>query len=174
MNAAAMEVLLSKGLTGEDLLEVARALEADRPQSAAAKRQARYRERKQESVTGDVTGNVTPPLKENSKPNSVSDETGGKPPDPAKQLFDLGIEVLTGAGETESKARSMVGKWRKDYGLGKTLEALLDCRAKAISSPVEWMTKRLGAAEPSVIDMAEASARRREIYEQSQSAGAHA
>ena len=104
--------------------------------------------------------------------SSVPDGTAAKPPDPAKQLFDLGVEVLTAAGTAEPQARSLIGMWRKTHGVGKTLEALLDCRAKAISQPVEWMTKRLGPGEPDVGDFADAAARRAQRYERT--AGAHA
>lgn len=45
LNAAAIEILLSKGLTGEDLLDVARALEKTRD-NTNAERQARYRSRR--------------------------------------------------------------------------------------------------------------------------------
>lgn len=172
MNAAAIEILIGKGLTGQDLLEVARALESNQGRSPAAVRQARYREKKRESVTGDTTSDVTPPLKDNSKPPSVSGETAAKPLDPAKQLFDLGVEILTGADHTAAQARSLIGKWRKSHGDGKTLEALLDCRAKAITNPVEWMPKRLGSAEPNITDFATAAAQRAKNYEQSQTASA--
>lgn len=140
LNAAAIEFLLGKGLTGGDLLEVARALEGGR--SAAAIRQARFREKR------NVTRNVTPPLKENSKPTSVSDETGGKPPDPLKELFDLGVSVLAASCKTEKEARSLVGMWRKDFGDGETLAALTDARTKAISNPIEWVPKRLKQRRP--------------------------
>jgi hypothetical protein len=45
LNAATIELLLSKGLTGEDLLEIARSVEACQPKSPAAVRAARYRMR---------------------------------------------------------------------------------------------------------------------------------
>lgn len=68
----------------------------------------------------------------------------GVPPDPAKLLFDLGVEVLMAAGSTEKAARSLIGMWRKAYGDGPVMGALLECRAKAISNPIEWIPKRLG------------------------------
>ena len=46
LNAATIELLLAKGLSGEDILELARVLEASEPQrSPGAERQARYRAR---------------------------------------------------------------------------------------------------------------------------------
>jgi uncharacterized protein YdaU (DUF1376 family) len=75
---------------------------------------------------------------------SVSGETGAKPPDPIKQMFDLGIDVLTATGITEKQARSYVGKLRKDHDDGDVLSALTECRVRSISNPVEWLPKRLG------------------------------
>lgn len=81
MNADAIEILLAKGLSGSDILEVARALEsATKPKSKAALRQARYRERKEaENVTNDVTGGVTNPPNDiySNPPPSVTKVTSG-------------------------------------------------------------------------------------------------
>lgn len=71
----------------------------------------------------------------------------GASADPAKQMFDLGVELLVAHGQTEKQARSLIGKWRKPPGTdGEVLTALLDCRARAISNPVEWLEKRFGGA----------------------------
>lgn len=81
MNADAIEILLAKGLSGSDILEVARALEsAAKPKSKAAIRQARYRERKEvESATSDVTSDVTNPPNDiySNPPPSVTKVTSG-------------------------------------------------------------------------------------------------
>ena len=62
LNAATLEILIAKGLSASDLLDVARAMESTKTKSKAAIRQARYRERKEaESVTNDVTCDVTNP-----------------------------------------------------------------------------------------------------------------
>ena len=98
----------------------------------------------------NVSGNVseTPPESETETDSSVDESTGGEAADPIKELFDLGVSILTAAGQTEKQARSLVGKWRKAHSgnEGKVLSAFLDCRTKGISNPVEWLTKRL---EPS-------------------------
>lgn len=67
--------------------------------------------------------------------------------DPVKDLFDLGVSILTSAGSTEKQARSLIGKWRAGgKNDAKVLVALLECRTKLISEPVEWLTKRLKPA----------------------------
>jgi hypothetical protein len=162
LNAAVIEVLLAKGLTGEDMLEVARAIEVCVPRSAAAERQARYRERK--SVTSNATGNVTPVPKEKTQ-TLISDPDGsvGEPTDPLKELFDVGVSVLTAVGHNERQARSLIGKWRQGRSDGEVLAALVDCRTKAISNPVEWMPKRLNGGrqrDHADIVLEEASRRR--------------
>lgn len=82
---------------------------------------------------------------------SVDKSTGGEPPanlqDPVKELFDIGVSILTSAGSTEKQARSLIGKWRKAKSDGDVLTGLLDCRARAISDPVEWLTKRFNGAK---------------------------
>ena len=60
LNAATIEVLLAKGLTGDDLLEVARAMEC-KPDPTNAQRQARHRVKKKAASNGVTVTPVTPP-----------------------------------------------------------------------------------------------------------------
>jgi uncharacterized protein YdaU (DUF1376 family) len=63
--------------------------------------------------------------------------------DPVKQVFDIGVSLLTSTGTTEKQARSLIGKWRKAKNDdGAVLTALLDCQARRISEPIEWLEKR--------------------------------
>lgn len=84
-----------------------------------------------------------PPKKE----GSVANATGGEAADPVKELFDAGVKLLTAAGQSEKQARSLIGKWRKGRSDGDVLTALIDCRARAISDPVEWLQKRFGGVK---------------------------
>lgn len=156
MNAETMALLLAKGLSAEDLLEVARAMEADKPRSAAAVRQKRYRDakRNERDVTRDVT---PPPIENNHTPCSVSDETGGEPPlDIVAQVFDLGVSLLKSQGHSERQSRSIVGSWRKGRNDGDVVAALADAKQRSISNLVEWMPKRLASKStgpPSFLDV---------------------
>jgi hypothetical protein len=142
LNADAIALLIDKGLSAPDMLELARALEANgKPRSAAAVRQARYRQKHQEGVTNNVTDNVTPPLKDKLKTPS-SEPNGSGCADPIKEMFDVGVALLVSTGSTDKQARSLIGKWRKAKGDGEVLTALLDCRARAIAQPVEWLERR--------------------------------
>lgn len=75
--------------------------------------------------------------------SSVSNDTGAEaPPDPVKELFDTGVSLLTGAGTPPTKARSVIGKWRKEQGDAQTLAAIVAARDHGITAPVEWITAR--------------------------------
>lgn len=149
-NAAMLKQMRDEGLSLDACIRVIEAgEEAPKPRSKAAERQARYRKNKAEGVTSNVTTNVTPPLKESNiqNPSSVSNETGGEAADPVKDLFDLGVSILMASGTPEKQARSLLGKWRKGKSDAEVLAALLDCRARSISNPVEWLEARFKTAK---------------------------
>jgi hypothetical protein len=81
-----------------------------------------------------------------SEPVSVTNVTGLPPDDALKDLFDLGVSLLAASGQTEKQARSLLGKWRKSKSDVEVLAAIIDCRARAISNPVEWLEKRFNGA----------------------------
>lgn len=137
-NSAALKLMLDKGLTLADVVEIAVANER-RSDPTNADRQARYRERKRNAVTS----RVTPPKENISNPHSVSDETGGSPPDPVAQMFDMGVAMLKSQGHDERKARSIIGSWRKGRSPGDVVAGLIDAKTRSISNLVEWMPKRL-------------------------------
>ncbi|MFD1950674.1 hypothetical protein ACFSGX_07830 [Sphingomonas arantia] len=91
--------------------------------------------------TGTGTGN-------NKKSSEANASGTDAPTDPVKQVFDLGVALLTDAGTKPQPARGLVGKWRKEFGDGAVLAALLDCRSRGISDPAAWVIKRLQAAGP--------------------------
>lgn len=78
-------------------------------------------------------------------PSSVSNDTGGEPPNIAKMIFDMGVEEITALGKDKAQARSIIGKWRKQASDATILESLLLCREKPVGNIIEWMTKRLAA-----------------------------
>lgn len=88
---------------------------------------------------------------EQGKQDSASNEAGVPPVDIVKAIWDIGVTLLTASGHDERAARSIVGRWRKGRSDGDVLAAVLDCQAKGISNPIEWMPKRLAqaAASPS-------------------------
>ena len=61
LNAAALRLMAEKGLSAHDIVEIAEAIEAAKPRSTGAERQARYRQNKKaRDVTRDVTRDASP------------------------------------------------------------------------------------------------------------------
>lgn len=112
------------------------------------------------TLTGTVAGQSRD-TQEQRKQDSASYEAA-VPADPAKQLFDLGVQVLTSTGTPEGQARSLVGRWRKEFGTGDTMAALLDAKARGITQPVEWIPKKLRGSTPSPTGYLAEVARRHE------------
>lgn len=85
------------------------------------------------------------------KKSSVDKSTGAEAPqnvvpiDPLKALFDQGVGILTASGVGDKQARGLIGKWRRDYGDGKLVEALTDCKARSPTNALEWLVKALAA-----------------------------
>lgn len=91
---------------------------------------------------------VQAPLKlireeENREDSSEANASGSEAADPLKEMFNLGVAILTSTGVTEKQARSLIGKWRKSKGEAAVIQALIDARSKAVSNPVEWLEMRL-------------------------------
>lgn len=77
--AAVIKLMRAKGMSDTDILDVVQAgLDGERARSAAAERQARYRERKACDVTSDVTRDVTTPSP--LVPPALSPEPPNPPP----------------------------------------------------------------------------------------------
>lgn len=73
-NATALQLMLDKGLSLKDVVEIATAMDS---RTKAAERQSRYRKRKagRDVTNSDVTGDVTHPLNESISKPPVSSET---------------------------------------------------------------------------------------------------
>lgn len=72
----------------------------------------------------------------------------GVPPtaiDVRKVIFDTGLSILTAAGRNDRESRSILGRWRKDFGDPAVLVCLSRSQTEDPSDPVEWMTKALQA-----------------------------
>lgn len=65
--------------------------------------------------------------------------------DPIKAMWVRGVRLLTGAGSPEKSARSLLGKWRREYGEIAVMAAVLRCEAEAASDPVAFVTATLTA-----------------------------
>lgn len=94
---------------------------------------------------------VAPTETENreQKEGSVADATGAVAPqgpsavDLKAAVFSSGVRLLMAAGDSERNARSMIGRWCKQYREGPTLEALAEATAKGVADPKPWINRRL-------------------------------
>ncbi|KFI30973.1 hypothetical protein CG51_05955 [Haematobacter missouriensis] len=69
--------------------------------------------------------------------------------DPAKALWDAGVDVLTAYGIPSKQARTVIGKWRKDqHPDAEILSAILDFGKAGAVDPIPWITARLRPKEP--------------------------
>jgi hypothetical protein len=75
--------------------------------------------------------------------HSEDKSSGSRAPPLIKDVFAEGVQLLCDHGVREREARSLIGKWRQQRGDAEVLDALAECRMKGISSPVQWLTKRL-------------------------------
>ncbi len=111
---------------------------SERAKKGAAKRWGNDASSNQQGYLDDSN------LRSPKKKSSVGKEpTGAGAPDPLKELFDVGVQILTASGQSEKQARSLIGKWRKaKQSDGDVLTGLIACRTQVISNPVEWLEKR--------------------------------
>lgn len=87
--------------------------------------------------------------------SSEADASGADaPPDPAPDakpidlkaaIFASGVPLLMDSGSTDRNARSMLGRWRRDYGDGAVMDALAAAQAEAVSDAIPWITRTLEA-----------------------------
>lgn len=109
-----------------------------------------------EPVTASVTGSKgqgqgqleekeedTPSLRSGAEPRgSAVAEPGAPAPEKpiAELLFGSCLRYLTANGIPDPKARSMIGKWRRDYGDGEVAAAIAEAQKDAASAPIPLVT----------------------------------
>lgn len=159
MNAATMRLLAAKGLSMDDIIEVAESLEK-KADPTNAERQARYRaKRKRNTVT--VTG-VSPPIEDHTPQVSSDEETSaerkskaGKPDDVTDQTW-TDFTALRNRQKAPVSATAIAGIRREADKAGWTLEAALEeCAARGWRGfKAEWVAAaRSPPAEPiSLVD----------------------
>ncbi|AMU89910.1 hypothetical protein ATM17_12775 [Sphingopyxis macrogoltabida] len=81
--------------------------------------------------------------KRSSEPIGSGAATGAV--DLTKAVFDSGLKLLMTTGLPEPRARSMIGKWRSQYGDGATLAVISRAEIVRPEVPIEWITEGLKA-----------------------------
>lgn len=149
----------------EHEIENAKANQDRRSSKAQKAAQARWG-----NSSGDATGNAPsmpgalldecPPPSPSPSPSGDSSEANAsgaaapkppaddlKPIDLKAAIFASGVPLLIGSGRTDGAARSMLGKWRRDFGDGAVMDALASAQAEAVSDAVPWITRTLEARQ---------------------------
>lgn len=86
---------------------------------------------------------VTPPETETETECSLGKPKGADAPpeviDPAKLIFDAGLQLLAEASVPERNARSLLGKWRREYGDEALIAALGSAKREGAIDPVSFI-----------------------------------
>ena len=126
--------------------EIAKRSDGLKNNSKAGKASAKKRQQKQ----AEASTPVQQPLNHTDTDTDTDKNTepygsGESVADPAKAVWKFGVEALAAHGLHPDKARTMIGKWRKDHP-GKDadiLTAIIDCGREGIVDPVPWIQARL-------------------------------
>lgn len=98
-------------------------------------------------LQGDDKESLTIPKGEGEeRDNSVDKSTAAGAVDPVKYMFDVGIAYLASCGLPEARSRPMLGKWNRDYGAVRVLEAIGAAQRQGVVDPVSWIEARWRAA----------------------------
>jgi uncharacterized protein YdaU (DUF1376 family) len=68
-----------------------------------------------------------------------------------KEVFDRAVAFLGKSGTPERQARSLVGKWRKEFPEKEIFNAFAAAGREGVTDPVPWITARLAALRPAPI-----------------------
>ncbi|MHB9879112.1 hypothetical protein ACSMXM_05560 [Pacificimonas sp. ICDLI1SI03] len=104
----------------------------------STERVKRHRKKRNVSETPPDTDTDTYSVEDKSSTNADASEV-----DLDKVAFDLGARLIRATGKTESEARSIIGKWRKNHGNGETLEAIIRAEREKPADAVEFISGRL-------------------------------
>ena len=149
LNAAAIAVMVKRGLTADDILAVAEALEVKRDRTGA-ERQARYRER--HKVTRDVTRNAVSPIEDILTPSGTDLPNEAIASLPVRQPITAALgcwnENAAQAGWPQVRSMSanrqkLLGARLREHGLEGWQAAIAKARASPYLSgadPPSWFT----------------------------------
>jgi uncharacterized protein YdaU (DUF1376 family) len=133
--------------------EFEKADETYKRRSEAGKKGGRPKasENKQENLKAGLSNEKAGPKQPEPEPepyNSVSEDTGqGASQDLAKLIFGQGLHLLSSAGVGASQARSILGKWRKDYTDAEIIAAIGVTQREGAIDPVAFIAKVLSESK---------------------------
>lgn len=85
--------------------------------------------------------NSSDPLSLRSQNTDSVTKVTGASPTLAEQLFGGCLAYMVSTGQNEKAARSLIGKWRKDYGDPETVRRMAHCQANGISNPAAYIPR---------------------------------
>jgi len=148
-NSAALQLMLEKGLTLEDVVQIAAANEV-RSDPTAAERMKKYRERKR--ATRNVTRNSVPPIEDNLTPSGTTLPDEAIASSPARQPLTEAVEVWnenaaacgwpTIRSLSANRAKLLSARLR-EHGISGWRDAILKARSSpylAGRDPPSWFT----------------------------------
>jgi uncharacterized protein YdaU (DUF1376 family) len=119
----------------------------DKSEKASASAKARWSKRDANALRTQSEGNATQDTghkTQDTQHNSVSKDTGDKPPLSFDEIiFGYGVPFLINAGTPEKSARSFLGSLRKVHGDETVVNTLRDCMKAKPIQPLEWLAKAL-------------------------------
>lgn len=80
---------------------------------------------------------------ENQTKKTTGTTSGASAPSAEQTIFGACVSFLTTRGRSDTAARSLLGKWRKEYGDAAVIDAVSRAEREDISEPVAWLTKYL-------------------------------
>lgn len=142
--------------------ELQRAVDITNKRAAAGRASAEHRANKN-STHVEHTGQQNAIPSQPQPPSEAKTASGAEAPlmpdippiidrrngadDPVKAMFDTGVSILTKTGNSEQKARSMIGKWRKQLkDDGKLLGLLVAAGRDPKVEPIGYITKAIGGS----------------------------
>ncbi len=60
--------------------------------------------------------------------------------DPIKELWDSGVELMTNAGVSPKQARTMIGKWRREFGDAACTAAFAAAKDNLATEPISFIS----------------------------------
>jgi hypothetical protein len=79
-------------------------------------------------------------------PETEADASGAEAPkiipaviDPGKVMFDAGLSLMAAAGIADTKARQLLGKWKRDHGAETVIIALGRAQREGAIDPISFI-----------------------------------
>ena len=88
---------------------------------------------------GDPNGLRTTHISNKKESSDSSLRSESAKADPVKALFDRGVRLMTASGVSEPQARSLIGKWRRDFGDGLVTAAVANAENESATDPVSFI-----------------------------------